>query len=125
MYGMDKTATEEVMGKLYMFKSRFGKNGQTWLVGFRNNLIMFRYAIYLHIFQGLIPNPWCSFDVSRSRKLVNEQTGQSDMENVTYNFTLTYGTCKSFGSLYSFRINVYDRSYFSSTTNQRPDKRRW
>ena len=34
------------------------------------------------------------------------------MENVTYNCTLTYGTCKSPGSLYSFCINVYNRSYF-------------
>ena len=34
------------------------------------------------------------------------------MENVAYNFTLTYGTCESFGSVYSICINVYDRSYF-------------
>ena len=29
-----------------------------------------------------------------------------------YDHTLTYGTCESFRSLYSFHINVYDRSYF-------------
>ena len=34
------------------------------------------------------------------------------MENVAYNFTLTYGTCDSFGSVYSFFINIYERSYF-------------
>ena len=34
------------------------------------------------------------------------------MENVAYNYTLTFGTCESFGSVYSFCISVYDRSYF-------------
>ena len=34
------------------------------------------------------------------------------MENVTYNCTLTYGTCEIFGSLYSFQNNAYGRSYF-------------
>ena len=29
-----------------------------------------------------------------------------------YNCTVTYGTCESFGSVYSFCINVYDVSYF-------------
>ena len=34
------------------------------------------------------------------------------MENVSYNYTLTFGTCNIFGSVYSFCISVYDRSYF-------------
>ena len=33
------------------------------------------------------------------------------MENVAYNYTLAFGTCKSFGSVYSFCISVYNRSY--------------
>ena len=45
------------------------------------------------------------------------------MENVEYNCTLSYGTCKSFGNLYSFCINVYARSYFFGSTNQRSDKK--
>ena len=45
------------------------------------------------------------------------------MENVAYNYTLNYGTCESFGSVYSFYINVYHRLYFSSTTNKRPNKK--
>ena len=47
-----------------------------------------------------------SFDVSGSVTSRNERTGQSDMENVAYNFTLSYGTCESFRSVYSFSINV-------------------
>ena len=35
---------------------------------------------------------------------------------MTYNCTLTYDTCKSFGSVYSFRIHVYGRSYFPVLT---------
>ena len=34
------------------------------------------------------------------------------MENVAYNCTLSYGTCYSFISVYSFCINVYERLYF-------------
>ena len=45
------------------------------------------------------------------------------MENVAYNCALTYGTCKSFGSVYSFCINVYKRSYSPGTTDQRSDKK--
>ena len=42
----------------------------------------------------------------------NKQTGQSDTDNVPYNCTLTYGTCASLGILYSFFVNLYNRSYF-------------
>ena len=34
------------------------------------------------------------------------------MDNIKYNCTLTYVTCESFRSVYSFCINVYDRSFF-------------
>ena len=55
----------------------------------------------------------------------NERTSRSDMENVAYGRTLTYGTCAIFGSIYSFRINVYRRSHLTGTTNQRLDKQRY
>ena len=83
-----------------------------------------RYAIYLHGVPGRMPNSRCSFDVGNSGTSVNEWTSQSDMENITYNYTLTYGICKSFGSEYSFLIHVNVRSYFPGTTNQRLDKQR-
>ena len=35
------------------------------------------------------------------------------MENVAYNYTPAFGTCESFGSVYTFCISVYDKSYFS------------
>ena len=54
---------------------------------------------------------------------VNERTGQSDMKNVVYNWTLTYGTCKIYRIVYSFCINLYGRKYISGTTNQRSDKK--
>ena len=93
-------------------------------MGSRNNFSRCRYVIYLHRVPGCMPNPQCSFDVRSSGKPGNERTSQSYMENITYNYTLTCGTCESLGSVYSFCINVYDRSYFPGTTNQRPDKRR-
>ena len=73
-----------------------------------------------------MPNSRSLFDFSRSRTSGNERTGQSYIENVDYNCTLTYGTCESFGSVYLFFVNIYDRSYFSGSTNQISDKRiRW
>ena len=47
-------------------------------------------------------NPQCSFDVSSSRESGNEQISQIDTENVTYNFTLTYGTCESLEAYINF-----------------------
>ena len=67
-------------------------------------------------------NPQCLTHVSSSGESGNYWTSQRDMENVAYNFTLTYGTCESFGSLYSFHVNVYFRSYNTGTTNQILDK---
>ena len=100
-----------------MFQSRFG-NRRIWMVGFRKNFSRCRKAIYFNGVQRRIPNSHISFDVSGTRTSRNERTGWSDTENVAYNCTLSYGTCESFGSVYSFHINVYGRSYFSSTTNQ-------
>ena len=57
-----------------------------------------------------MPNSRSSLDVRISGTSVNELTGQSYIENVAYNFTLIYGTCESFGSVYAFYINVYNRS---------------
>ena len=45
------------------------------------------------------------------------------MENVAYNCTLSYGTCYIFGSVYSFCINLYDRSYLYGSTLQISDKK--
>ena len=121
---MDKITTEEGMYKLDMFQSLFGKIDE---FGWWDLEIISEDAgmqIYLHGVQVLMPNPRCSFDVSRSGTPGNERKVQINMENVTYNCTLTYGTCKSFGIVYSFFINVYDISYFYGTTNQIPDKKR-
>ena len=34
------------------------------------------------------------------------------MDNIRYNCSITYGICESLGRVYSFFINVNDRSYF-------------
>ena len=120
---MDRIATEEVMKKLDMFQSRFGKRDEFGWWGFGKNFSRCKYAIYLHGVQVRMTNLQYSFIVSRSGTPGNEWKSQGDIENVTYNYTLTYGTCESFGSIYSFCINVYSR-FFPSTTNQIPDKQR-
>ena len=116
-YGMDKIITEEVVNKLDMFQYIFKKNRRIWLVIFINNFSRCRYAVYLHRVQIIMANSHCSFEVISYGTSGNKQTSQSDMENIAYNCTLTYGTCESFGSVYSFCINVNDRSYFSRTNN--------
>ena len=93
---MDKITTEEVISKIDMFQYKFWKKIQIWLVGFRRNFSRYRYAIYLHRVQVIMPNLQCLFDSSGSGTSGNERTGRSDMENVTYNFILTYGTCDNF-----------------------------
>ena len=52
------------------------------MVGFGNNFSRCRYTIYLEGVPRKIPNSWISFDVSGTVTSGNEQTGQSDMENV-------------------------------------------
>ena len=111
------------MDKLDMFQYRFFFNGRIRLVGFGKNFIRCRYTIYLHRVQGRISNPQCKSYVSNSRASGNEQRSKNNTENVAYDFKLTYGTCVSFGILYSLCINAYSGSYFPSTNNQRLDKR--
>ena len=43
--------------------------------------------------QRKMPNLRSSFEVSSSGTSGNEQKSRSDMDNVAYNCTLTYGTC--------------------------------
>ena len=92
------------------------------MVGFGKDFSRCIYIIYLHVFPGRMSNLRCSYDVSISGASVNERTSSSDMENITYNCTLTYGTCESFGSSYSFHVNVYIISYFTGATSQILDK---
>ena len=63
------------------------------MVIFIKNVSRCRYTIYLGGVQIKMPNSQGSFDISSSRTSGNEQTSKSDMENVVYNFTLSYGTC--------------------------------
>ena len=121
---MEKITTEEVMDKLDMFQSRFGKNGRIWMVVFRNNSRRCRYTIYLDILLRRMPNSQSSFDVSGSGTSGNEQKSRNYTENVAYNRTLSYGTCQSFGSVYSVCIDVYNRSHILGSTNKRSDKQR-
>ena len=81
------------MNKLDMFQSRFGKNRQIWMVGFRKNFRRCKEVIYLDRVQRIIPNSRSSFDVSGSGTLGNERISRSDMENGVYNCTLSYDTC--------------------------------
>ena len=53
-----------------------------------------------------------------------ERTSWSDMDNNAYDCTITYATCNSFGSLYSFHSNIYGRSYLPGNTNQRTNKQK-
>ena len=124
LYGMEKNPTEEVMDNLDAFQSRLG-NLWIWIVGSRKNFIRCRETIYLNGVQRKMLNLWILFDIRGSRISVNERTVWSYMENFANNCTITYGTCESFRIVYSFCINVYDISYFSSSTNKISDKQRW
>ena len=42
LYGMEKITKEEVMDKLDMFQSRFGKIDKIWMIGFRKDFSRFR-----------------------------------------------------------------------------------
>ena len=74
LYSMERITTEEVMDKLDMLKSRFGKIDGFLMVGFGNNFSRCRYAIYLHGVTVQMSNPWCSFYVSRSGTSRNKRT---------------------------------------------------
>ena len=82
------------------------------MVVFEINICICRCITYFHGVTGLMSNQWCWAYVSSSGASGNDWTSRSNMENVTYNFTLTYCKYKSFGSLYSSFMNVYRRSYF-------------
>ena len=82
------------------------------MLGFRKNFSRQSHTIYLHKYQIIMPITRCSFDVSNYGTSGNEQTGKSDMENIANICILTYGTCKILGSVYSFCVNLYDKSYF-------------
>ena len=108
-----------ICSNLYLENRRF------WVVGSRKSFSRYRSAIHLDRVQKRMLNKQILLDVSSSVTSGNEQTNWSDMENITYNCTLNYGTCKNFVIVYSFCINVNNRSYFSGATNQRSDKRRY
>ena len=82
-------------------------------MGIGRNVIRCREANCLGGVQRRLPYFQSSFDVSSYGTSRYERTVWSYMENVAYNYTPAFGTCKSFGSVYSFCISVYDRSYFS------------
>ena len=76
---------------------------------FGKNFNRLRYETYLYGVSGQMSNSRSSFDNRSSRASGNELTSQSETEKLNYNCTLTYGTCESFGSFYSFLINVHVR----------------
>ena len=82
LYGMDNIISEEVIEKLDMFQSRSVKNRRIWVVVFRKNFSRCRYAIYLDGVQRIMPNLRILFDFIGSGTSGNEQTSQSDTENV-------------------------------------------
>ena len=92
------------------------------MVIFGKNFSRCRYAVYLHGVPGQMVDPLCLAYVISSVVSVNEQKSQSDLENIVYDCTLTYGTCTSFGISYSFRIKIYGISYIPGTTNQSLNK---
>ena len=100
------------------------ENRRIWIVGLKMNFRRFREAVYIDGVQRRMTNSRSSFEVSGPGTTGNERTSQSDMENVLYNCKLYYGTCQSFGSIYSFFIHIYKISYLSGSTNQRSDKLR-
>ena len=120
---MEKISTEEVIDNLDMFQSKFGKIDEFGWCDLEIISSM-KEGIYLDGSQRRLLNSRSSFWVSSSGTSVNERTGRSYMDNVAYNFTLSYGTCYIFWSVYLFFINLYDRSYFSGSTNQKYYKQR-
>ena len=64
LYGMKKITTEEVMDKLDMFQSRFGKMDQFGLWDLEKKISRCRYAVYLDGVQRRMPNSRILFNVS-------------------------------------------------------------
>ena len=79
---MERITTEEMMDKLDMFQSRFGKiDGFGWWYLERISADS-GTQIYLHGVSGRMSNPQCLAYVSSSRSSGNEWTSQSDTDNV-------------------------------------------
>ena len=73
-------------------------------MGVENNFSRQTYATYLHRVLGRMSNLRCSYEVRSSGASRNKRTGLSDTENVTYNCTLNFGTCKSLEDYIHFAL---------------------
>ena len=90
---MEKITTEEFMDNLDMLQSRSGQIdefGWWYLEGISADV---GKKVYLNGYQRIMPSSRSSFEVSGAGTSVNELTRRSDMDNIAYNFTLSYGTC--------------------------------
>ena len=66
LYGLTKFSTEEVMDKLDIFQSRFGKIDKFGWWGLEIILVDVGMQIYLHVVQRIMSKSRSSFDFSRS-----------------------------------------------------------
>ena len=117
---MERITTEEVMYKLDMFQDRFGKidefgwwdlEGISADAGTQFTSTEFQEKYHTR-------SVWLSLAAPEHQE-TNRQV------EVTWRMLRTITHSRgSFGSLYSFSVNVYSRSYFPGTTNQRLDKQR-
>ena len=90
---MEKFSTEEDMGKLDMFQSRFREIDEFVKVVFVKISSRCMIAIYLDGIQRRMPNSRSSLGSGSSGTSGKNRTSQSDTENVAYNCTLSYSTC--------------------------------
>ena len=88
LYVMEKLFTEEVVDKLDMFQSKFQKVDE------------FEWWDLERRIQRQMTNSRSLYYISSSRTSGNKRTVQSYLENVAYYYTLYFGTCESFGSVY-------------------------
>ena len=118
---MEKITREEVMEKLHMFQSIFGEIDEFgWWdlerisadAGTQFTSTEFKEECQTHGVHLTLEAP--------------EHQEINGKVEVTWRtlraVALSYGTCWSFGSIYSFCVNVYGRSNISRSTNQRSDK---
>ena len=96
LYGLAGNSREEVVDNLDMFQSRFGTINKFGWWDLKKNLSRCRVSIDLHEVQIIMPKLRGYLEVSSYRTSLNEWTGQSYIENIAYNFTLSYGTCENF-----------------------------
>ena len=64
LYSMEKVTTEEVMDKLYMFQSRFGKIDEFGWWDLEKESVDTGNTVYLDGVQRIMPNSRSSFEVS-------------------------------------------------------------